>query len=169
METSDHEYVATLRAAVGLLGEKGQAGWWPSAFFAPGSNAFLSPVFPRTELIAQCSGVTGAAAKVHDERIGVGQVYHLFRLPEDLEQAIHRIMHESDVAKRIKQHLGTGDAALQFLRGSGGTGSEKAIGPTRVAGITSLREPLVWHDVAATYADGFESRTEIYPYFTDRK
>jgi hypothetical protein len=33
--------------------------------------------------------VKEAAARVHDEYIGVGKVYHLFRLPEHIEQALH--------------------------------------------------------------------------------
>jgi ATP-dependent Lon protease len=81
MESKQLEHMAAMRAVVGFLGEKGQAAWWPSSFFAPGSTAFLSLVFPRTQFVAQCLGVTAAASKVHDERIGVGQVYHPVQEP----------------------------------------------------------------------------------------
>src|SRR5687768_11401701 len=116
MQQTDHEYIATLRAVVGFLGEKDQFGWWASSFFAAGSTAFLAPAFPRTQLVAQCMGVVGAASKVHDERIGVGQVYHLFRLPEDLEQAVHRVMHEQDVATGIRRHVANREKSMEFLR-----------------------------------------------------
>lgn len=80
MQAADFEQIAAIRAAVGYLGEKDQAGWWSSSFFASTGSAFLSPIFPRTQVVAQCQGVSGAASKIHDERIGVGNVYHLFRL-----------------------------------------------------------------------------------------
>jgi hypothetical protein len=169
MQAADLEQLASLRVAVGYLGEKHQAGWWPSSFFATGSTAFLSPIFARTSLVAQYQGVTGAASKVHDERIGVGQVYHLFRLPEDFEQAVHRILHKPEVAERVKQLVTCREAALQFLRSDNEAAIDKAIGPTRVAGVADMREPRAWNIVAATYADGFERQAEIYPYFTDWK
>lgn len=169
MEHPDYEYLATLRAVVGYLGEKNQAGWWPSSFFATGSTAFLAPVFPRTQVVAQCAGVVNAASRVHDERIGVGQVYHLFRLPEDLEQSIHRVMHAEETATCIKNHVATPDAAMKFLREGNGSAPGEAIGPTRVADVAGLRVITMWHKVAAAYASGFEKQTEIYPYFTDRK
>ena len=93
--------LATLRILVGYLGEREQFGWWQSAFFAPGSQAFLAPLFARTQLLAQCNGVTRAACLIHDERIGVGHVYHLFRLPEDMEQGLHGILNEEDVLSLI--------------------------------------------------------------------
>lgn len=169
MQAADSEQLASLRVVVGYLGEKGQAGWWSSSFFAAGSTAFLSPIFARTQLVAQHQGVAGAASKVHDQRIGVGHVYHLFRLPEDLEQAMHQILHQSDVAERVKQLVTSREVALQFLRSGNVPPIDGAIGPTRVAGAAGLRQPDAWKAVAATYADGFEQQREIYPYFADRK
>ena len=87
-----------------------------SPTFAPGSQAFLTPLFARTRLLAQCSGVTRAAALIHDERIGVGDVYHLFRLPEDVEQGIHRILDEEDVCARVEASLANRETALASLR-----------------------------------------------------
>ena len=94
MDTNLLETITKLRLYIGYLGEKDQFGWWVSSFFAPSSNAFFEPLFGRTQYLAQCNGVTRAAALVHDERIGVGHVYHLFRLPEDLEQGLHRELHD---------------------------------------------------------------------------
>lgn len=169
MNDVELEQLATIRTAVGFLGERDRAAWWPSSFFAVGSGTFLSPIFARTQLVAQCLGVTAAASKVHDERIGVGQVYHLFRLPEDLEQGIHRIMRQTEIAERIAQCVASDEAAKQFLRNSEYAAHAGAIGPTRIANVAGLREAQTWGIVAATYADGFEKGTELYPYFTDRK
>lgn len=80
--------LAQLRIVVGFLGEKDQAGWWPSGFCASASTAFLLPAFPRTLTPARYEGLCRAAQLVHDEHVGLGDVYHLFRLPEALEQAL---------------------------------------------------------------------------------
>ena len=82
------ENLALMRMAVGAAGEDKGLGWWRSAFCGSMSSAYLSPMFPRTAQMASLTGVTAAACRVHDEHIGVGRVFHLFRLPEDLEQAI---------------------------------------------------------------------------------
>jgi hypothetical protein len=37
--------IARFKLLVGFLGEQSQFNWWPSAFFAPSSSAFLAPVF----------------------------------------------------------------------------------------------------------------------------
>jgi hypothetical protein len=65
-----HQIVG-LRLAVGLLGEQGQSAWWPSGFLGRHAHAFLNPVFGSKTAMAQFSGVTEAACRVHDERIGV--------------------------------------------------------------------------------------------------
>ena len=72
--------IARLKLLVGFLGEQSQFNWWPSAFFAP--------VFNKNAFVAQYHGVQEAASRVHDEHIGIGRVYHLFRLPEHVEQAL---------------------------------------------------------------------------------
>ena len=73
--------IAELRVLIGYLGEKGQANWWGSEFFSTTAAAFLAPIFNRSLFLAQYQGATAAAAKIHDEAIGVGSIYHLFRLP----------------------------------------------------------------------------------------
>ena len=68
--------IAALRLAVGLLGERDAAGWWTSAFLSPTSTSFLAPVFGGNTFQARYQGVLEAAKRVHDERIGVGHVFH---------------------------------------------------------------------------------------------
>jgi hypothetical protein len=43
--------IVRLRLAVGLLGERDQAGWWPSGFMSQASKAFLAPVFGERVLL----------------------------------------------------------------------------------------------------------------------
>ncbi len=81
-----------LRLLVGFLGEQSQHNWWSSNFLTSANAAFLQPVFTKTYRLAQYNGLTEAARRVHDEYIGLGNAYHLFRFPEDIEQNIYQLM-----------------------------------------------------------------------------
>lgn len=168
MEAQEIQTIATLRAVVGYLGERDQAGWWTSTFFTAGSSAFLAPVFGRTQMLARCTGVTRAAAVVHDERIGVGYVYHLFRLPEDMEQRIHVALHEPDLARAVAEAVSSRDQALGYLRRQGARSHGTIAGPIRAGDRQEIRSMERWGDVATRYLDAFESGVEVYPYFTGR-
>jgi hypothetical protein len=77
-----------LRLAVGSLGEQVKPAWWQSSFLGPNAAPFLDPIFGPKRLGAQYRGVTEAARLVHDDRIGIGRVVHLFRLSELMEQLL---------------------------------------------------------------------------------
>jgi hypothetical protein len=94
--------IAADEAAVGFLGERAQFAWWPTAFYEPSSrNLFLEPVFSKTSRLAQYHGVLEAARRLHDEHLSVGS-YHLFRLPEEVEQDLHAIV-QSSAGRRTRQ------------------------------------------------------------------
>src|SRR6516162_928813 len=82
----DIDQTIRLRIAIGYLGE--QAAWWPSSFLGQHAFTFLSPVFGNRTTVAQYHGVVEAACRAHDEKIGIGRVFHLFRLPEAAERRI---------------------------------------------------------------------------------
>ena len=115
MTSEDLETLVSLRAAVGFLGEKGQHDWWTSSFFSTSAATFLAPLFPRTQFLSQTAGVTSAAMRLHDDRIGVGKVFHLFRLPEDLEQSLHRILGDGTVVSRVESSVATMESAMLAL------------------------------------------------------
>ena len=167
MEIDLIESLALYRAVIGYLGEREQFGWWQSSFFTQGSSAFLSPVFGRTQLLAQCNGVTRAAALVHDERIGVGNVYHLFRLPEEFEQGIHQALQDAQLGAGVQKIIANKDTALDNLRKSSATPNQPGIGPTRVGNIRALRDQETWNFVAGLYLFSFETQKEILPYFAN--
>ena len=169
METTQLEHLARLRAAVGYLGERDQYTWWQSAFFAPTSPAFLTPVFTRTLVLAQMNGVTRAASMVHDERIGVGNVYHLFRLPEDVEQGIHRVLHNPELCEQITALVVNRESSIAYLCRIAAIPEEEDVGPMHIGEIRELRDPDHWSVAAARYARAFENHFEIYPYFADVK
>lgn len=166
MQATQIEALALLRTVVGYLGEREQYGWWQSAFFGAGSKAFLAPVFGKTQMLAQCNGVTRAAALVHDERIGVGHVYHLFRLPEDMEQSLHRALHEPAFVNRITQVVTNKATALAELEAMSKASGADSIGPTRLGDIQKLRTFDLWAVAAAHYGQAFARGSQIYPYFS---
>lgn len=168
MNSNQLEYLATLRAVVAYLGENEQFDWWHTSFYVAGCKTFLAPLFPRTQFLAQCRGASQAAAVVHDQHIGIGNVYHLFRLPEDLEQGIHRILHDTDVCGRVATRIASVEAAMAFLRGSSSGKAEGGVGPVRVGDRETLRGKESWHVAAVHYARAFEERTKTYPFFADR-
>ena len=163
MEVEFVQAIVKLRLAIGFLGEREQFGWWQSSFFTQGSDAFLSPLFGRTQVLGQCNGVTQAAAIVHDERIGIGNVYHLFRLPEEIEQKIHKEL----VAINPQSIFKTKEAAFSYLRKSSTKSGQTSIGPTRIGDKTALNDLHSWQLVSGLYLFAFEDNTEIYPYFSD--
>ena len=170
MEPTAVQDLASLRVLVGYLGERDQAGWWSSEFFAPASSAFLAPMFPRTQLLAQCTGVTQAAMLVHDERIGVGRhVHHLFRLPEDLEHRVHTELHNAELVQSITRSVANRDTALQALRALAHGGAvPSGVGPTRIGAPNDMGIMTRWHDVAAHYVFAIDAGVQVYPYFAER-
>lgn len=167
MDIAQLETLAALRIVVGFLGEQGQPGWWSSSFFSSGSSAFLTPVFPRNPNLARYTGVTQAASLVHDERIGVGRVYHLFRLPEDMEQNLHTIVQDNALWQDVSLHIGSKDAALTHLHLLADATADTAVGPIRVGDVQDIRRSSAWSTLAALYANGFETGFPVYPYFSD--
>jgi len=168
MESVQLEAFATMRAVVGFLGEREQCAWWQSSFFSAQSRAFLAPLFGRTQLLAQTTGVTRAASLVHDERIGVGRVFHLFRLPEDIEQGINRALQQPAVAQRVTAVVAHKEAALQYLQDAARGISAAGVGPTRIGDARSLRDARSWRAAAAQYAQAFNNGDEVFPFFTDQ-
>lgn len=166
MSTEIVNTVSGLRLAVGYLGEQDCHGWWPSAFLGASSKPFLSPVFPKTTVLAQCRGVTHAAARVHDERIGVGSVFHLFRLPEDIEQALHRLLEQQEPAQRLSSAVTDKQSALTSLRALAASKQPPGSGPVRVGRAADLSKLDSWRVVAAHYAAGFQASSEVFPFFS---
>jgi hypothetical protein len=69
-----------MRTLIGFLGEKEQFNWWDTLFLGKTALSYLQLNFPRTKFSAALHSVTEAAKKVHDDRIGKGNVNHIFRL-----------------------------------------------------------------------------------------
>lgn len=166
MTTDLVELLTSLRLLVGFLGEKDQHAWWGGSFLAPTAGAFLDPVFGRTRVLAQYNGVSAAAALVHDERIGVGRVYHLFRLPEDLERAIHLGIEAESETAALEGLFSDAQTAMARLDELSAGDAPFGEGPVRVS--LDLRSPEAWRSAAALYRSAFRSNRQVFPFFDER-
>ena len=107
--------IALSRILIGYLGENYQAKWWDCSFVSTSSDAFLTPIFPKSKLLAKYTGVCEAAIKIHDEYIGIGRHFHLYRLPDSIEQNIAKIIREKEFEDSINIGISSKDAAISEL------------------------------------------------------
>lgn len=152
-----------LRFIVGYLGERHCYAWWPTAFYEPSGRLFLEPVFAKSSRLAQYHGVVEAARRLHDEHLNVGS-YHLFRVPEELEQDIHATVQSSVGEELADQPLQSEEAALDALKEMAGTCGTSSAGPTAVGNIKDLTSTDILNTITATYLSAFTQNAKSYPY-----
>src|SRR5262245_10577606 len=112
---NDIDQTIRLRIAVGYLGEKAANPWWPSSFLGRHAFIFLSPVFGNRTTVVQYHGVVEAACRAHDEKIGIGRVFHLFRLPEAAERRISSYLLEGRIAVDLRECCDSRESAERVL------------------------------------------------------
>lgn len=155
--------IAELRVLIGYLGEKGHANWWGSDFFGITAAAFLGPIFNRSLFLAQYQGATAAAAKVHDEAIGVGRIYHLFRLPIGLEQASADALNDASFVQTLQARLAIRESALARLAELAEKAESASPGPVSLGQMSQdLRAEL--QRAAGFYCAAFTSGIQTFPY-----
>lgn len=155
--------IAELRVLIGYLGEKDQANWWGSEFFSATATAFLAPIFNRSLFLAQYQGVTAAAEKAHDEAIGVGRIYHLFRLPIGLEQASADALNDAAFVQAVKARLTNRELALARLAELAEKPESASLGPVSLGQMSQdLRDEL--QRAAGFYCAAFTSGIQTFPY-----
>ena len=148
---------------VGFLGERAQCAWWPTAFYEASSMLFLEPVFSKTSRLAQYHGVLEAARRLHDEHLSVGS-YHLFRLPEEIEQDLHAVVQSSVGEEFANRALQSKEAALNALKSLAATSGNDSVGPTAVGGIKDIDSTATQKAIAAAYLSAFNQNAKTYPY-----
>lgn len=153
--------ILKLRLLIGFLGERAQFGWWPTAFYETSGRLFLEPIFAKTSRVAQYHGVIEAARRHHDEALSAG-AYHLFRLPEEIEQNLHMLMLEDG------GHLTEGacyvdtQTALDVLAGLASATKRRALGPIAIGSVSDVADLLT--EIATIYASAFASDAQTIPY-----
>jgi hypothetical protein len=135
---------------------------------ASSSSAFLNPVFGNWTSLARFQGVVEAARRVHDDRIGIGRVFHLFRLPEVMEEQVFELLQQRETAARVIQHAESREAAVAALSGLVTRQAVAKPGPTRIGTMIDLGGDDWLSGVAAHYQAAFAAQTPCFPYFTDR-
>ena len=164
MESSSQaSQISELRIIVGYLGEKDQFSWWDSSFMASSSTAFLTPIFPRSTWLARYYAVTAAACLVHDERIGVGANYHLYRLPDYLERSVASLVETLVNANNIHQALESPEAALERLHQLSAPKVD-GVGPVSVHHSNEGRFEIPTAIVARHYLDAFQAGVQSFPF-----
>ncbi len=157
------EAILRARVVVGYLGERARFGWWPTAFFNASSRPFLEPVFPKTLRVAQYHGVVEAARRLHDDHLNVG-TYHLFRLPEEMEQDLHLLMHGDADALPLAELCSDKETALDALNGFAGSAQKSGSGPVSMGSVSNIGAGL--SDIASVYRSAFTSGTQSFPYLS---
>lgn len=153
--------VLNLRVLVGFLGERSQFGWWPTTFYDASGRLFLEPIFPKSQNLAQYQGVTAAACRLHDEHLSVG-TYHLFRLPEEIEQDLYHMAQSGGDGLSPSALYGDQQGALSALASLSGSERISGVGPVSIGNIAELNGHLM--PLASVYHSAFQSNTQSFPY-----
>ena len=159
------EVMARLRVAVGFLGEKDQYAWWPTSFLSRTGRRYLEFNFPRTVLSAGVSSVSHAAKELHDQRIGRGGVFHLFRLPHAFEQDLHLLL-ASEFRKELESLIAGRDTALAVLSELADGEDLDVEGAMRISDVSRVTHALSLRKLAGCYLSAFKNGKQTFPYFT---
>jgi len=156
--------ICEARMIVGFLGEKHQAGWWDCAFLSSASTAFLAPVFPNSIRLAQYRGICQAASIVHDEHIGIGKHYHLYRLPDSIERNLAKCFQDKKFTGQVSEYISTRDRAINRLKKIGTTSIDRAEGPVVVGDFSDAKLDDLLKSSIAHYVHAFEAGYQTFPY-----
>jgi hypothetical protein len=159
-----HAEIVRLRMSVGLLGETANPRWWSSTFVSTASQAFLTPIFGMRTQQARYQGLVEAARLVHDDRIGIGRAFHLFRLPDHVEHCIFEItqLNSGEVAA-----VETRDAADAILAELSAGEAPSREGPTMINAGEGVGGKEWVGEAAALYRSSFAKAVQCFPYFRD--
>ncbi len=161
---SAYRRLAELRFLVGHSGERDVSGWWDTAFLTPTGLRYAEINFPRSAVSAAGVSASEAARRVHDDHIGRGGVFHLFRLPPSIEEAVHQEMLRGDHAA-FKELIADRDTVLNALEQMAGRRGESANGPVQIGEIRDILTTEGISDMARHYLDAFIHGKRVFPYF----
>ena len=104
-----------------------------------------------------------AARRLHDEHLSVGS-YHLFRMPEEIEQDMHSLVLSplgEEIAGKLPQMK---DEALEAIKQLCPGDLKVSEGPTAVGSIKDIDSPDALRAIAGAYASAFSRNARAYPY-----
>jgi len=167
VKLDEYRILAELRLLVGFLGEKSQSNWWGSNFINTSSEAFLAPVFSRTTMLARYHGVCEAAMLVHDEHIGVGANYHLYRMPDSVERSAAKALADTDFQQQLSEVLGSSEAAQKRLGELAATDTNKVEGPVVLGSYADADLNQQLRESASYYSQAFNEGYKCFPYIRE--
>jgi hypothetical protein len=160
-----YRQLAALRFVVAYLGERHLAAWWDTAFLSHTGLRYAEINFPRSAMAAAGVSASEAARRLHDARIGKGRVFHLFRLPPAIEEAVHFSMLHGE-PKPIKTMIADRQSALGSLKAiAGGKKIKEAEGPLQVGSVADILTEDATTALAGYYLNGFLNEKKVFPYF----
>jgi hypothetical protein len=116
--------------------------------------------------MARYQAICLAAQRVHDQHVGVGEVFHLFRVPDDLEQLLHDAMR--DPRGREISLPNSHEEAIEALDALAASTAAKADGPISIGRLEDVRVRRTWVDAAGFYLNAFVTGHQVHPYLADR-
>jgi hypothetical protein len=154
------EQFILLRLQVAYAGEASKPSWWPTACLTAGAALDFKALFSEAAPAVAWQLSSQAACQAHDKWLS-GMDYHLFRLPEGLEEAIYHT--GLQLSSLQAQALLAQKEAL--LAGAKVAGSN-ATGPHRLGNSADLLTGNALTELRACYAAAFAEGTQVFPYFT---
>jgi hypothetical protein len=104
-----------------------------------------------------------AARRLHDEHLSVGS-YHLFRLPEEVEQDLHALAQSDQGAAIFRGLPRDKETALSSLDSMANAAIAAAEGPISVGSISALSEPETAKAIGGVYVKALSGNFKAYPY-----
>jgi len=154
MNNSIINHLLDLRISVLQLGELNK--WWPTSFFKDSSLEFFKYVFPRSSN-ARIITAIDIAKEIVDKNVGVNS-YHLFRMPIEIEEHIHRKLMTSETINPTKENV------LKNLDNlSNGLPTDDKPGPKYLGNSENLDLDTV-QAMAAEYLNAFNNGYQVHPY-----
>ena len=153
-----------LRTIVLSLGEVTHFGWWKSQFLSSTGLSFLERMYPNSRFAEAIRSATQGALEIHDANIGIGNVFHLFRLSQSMEIELDRALSEQGRLLDEK-YEGIWDDKQKLLAMLTEMSEEKqadvAFGPLDI----SYSEEQIIPTMASLYLQAFQQEKQIFPYF----
>ena len=149
------ENIIKLRFAVGFLIEKQK--WWNTNFFSPTSGDFLNYIFPKSTSNNSNYFLNSIRHSI-DSEVGANY-YHLFRLPIELEEQLHKINKNFDLSL-----INNEETALNTLKESANNLTvERNEGPVNIGTSTQLNKDIM-QAISAQYYSAFKNNYKVHPY-----
>lgn len=155
------EQFILLRLQVAYAGEASKPGWWPTACLTAGAALDFRALFADAAPAVAWQLSSQAACQAHDKWLS-GMDYHLFRLPEGLEEAIYHtgLQLSSSQAQAL---MAQKEALLTKTEATGTT----ATGPHRLGSSSDLITGSALPALRACYTAAFAAGNQAFPYFTE--